>query len=375
VTGDPGGRRLRVGVDVSLFEVAKTGVRTYVDEMLVALPAAGADVLPLRPPPHANPVGPVAKAARHARHQYWLQIGLPRALERERCDVLLAPEYEAPLGSRCPHVVVFHDASIWLNPEQYNPLWRALIDGLAVPAARRAARVVTVSESAKQDLVRLLHFAPGHVVVVPEAPRRPASPSPEETASTLRRLGLRPDGYFLHVGVIERRKNLVRLVEAFALLAGDLPLRLVLAGQPGPKRPIDDSSNVRAAIDRLGLADRVVLTGFVSEEDLATLYRNALATVLPSLLEGFGLPVLEAYQYGSPLICSDRAALPEVAGDAALYVDPEDVGALAARMREVAADEGLRRRLVEAGGVRVQGFSWHLAAVRTLKVLQEAVGC
>jgi alpha-1,3-rhamnosyl/mannosyltransferase len=116
------------------------------------------------------------------------------------------------------------------------------------------------------------------------------------------------------------------------------------------------------------------LTGFVSDVELAVLYGGALAVVLPSLMEGFGLPVLEAFAYGSPLLCARATALPEVAGDAALYFDPEDVGALAARMREVAADGALRARLAAAGRDRGRRFTWANAAAGTLAVLREAAG-
>jgi glycosyltransferase involved in cell wall biosynthesis len=197
------------------------------------------------------------------------------------------------------------------------------------------------------------------------------------------RYGL-PGPYLLYVGTLHPRKNLVRLVQAFALLLDSLSsksaypisniqypvdnLQLVLAGQKGWLY-----DEILSQVRRLDLTGRVVLTGYVPEADLPALLSGALAFVFPSLYEGFGFPVLEAMACGTPVICSDVSSLPEVAGDAALLMDPEDVEALAAAIQRLVSDEELRRDLVARGYRQVQRFSWRHCAEEVLQVL-EAVG-
>jgi glycosyltransferase involved in cell wall biosynthesis len=179
----------------------------------------------------------------------------------------------------------------------------------------------------------------------------------------------------LYVGTLHPRKNLVRLVQAFALLlrsSFSMPeplssdLQLVLAGQKGWLY-----DELFAQVRELGLAQRVVLTGYVPDADLPALLSGALAFVFPSLHEGFGLPVLEAMACATPVVCSSVSSLPEVAGDAALLVDPLDTESLAGAIGRIVTDEGLRRTLVERGLRQIRGFSWQRCAKEILQILEE----
>jgi glycosyltransferase involved in cell wall biosynthesis len=173
--------------------------------------------------------------------------------------------------------------------------------------------------------------------------------------------------YFFYVGQLSRRKNLVRMFEAFADV--DPAFDMVIAG---PRSPGVDE--IEAAHRRLRLGERVHLLGPVSESDLAALYVGALCHVLLSLDEGFGLPVLEAFQAGTPVLASDRGAIPEVAGDAALLVNPEDVPVIRDAMQRLAEDVNLCARLIRKGKTRVRAFGWRRSAEQTLALYRHVAG-
>jgi glycosyltransferase involved in cell wall biosynthesis len=170
--------------------------------------------------------------------------------------------------------------------------------------------------------------------------------------------------YLLYVGTLQPRKNLVRLVEAFAQIQNP-NLQLVLAGQKGWLY-----ADLFARVEALGLSGHVVFTGYVADDDRAALLSGATALLYPSLYEGFGMPVLEAMACGTPVLTSDVSSLPEVAGDAALLVNPLDTNAIAAGMARLVADAGLRRSLVERGSLQIRQFSWAKAARQVLEAIE-----
>jgi glycosyltransferase involved in cell wall biosynthesis len=179
--------------------------------------------------------------------------------------------------------------------------------------------------------------------------------------------------FSLHVGVLEKRKNLPRLVEAFARFSTwiEHPYHLILVGPVGPKRDMDDSASIRATIERLGLEKSVVLVGHVPDHDLPAFYQGATFFVFPSLREGFGIPVLEAFNNDLPVVAADSTAIPEVAGDAALLFEPTDVEAMAQAMLRVATDNDLRASLVRRGRERTRLFSWDRTASRLIDLFEQ----
>lgn len=293
---------------------------------------------------------------------------LPAMAARARVDLLHSFGTTSPLHGRFPRVVTIHDL-IYHHYGGDFPLASRLGLELLVPlGARRADRVAVPSHASKADVVRYCRVSPDVVDVVPLGPgMRPAHPTP---AGELReRLDLGDAPLILTVSPPLPHKNLDRLLEAHAFL-GDLEPAptLVLVGHAG--RQGDD---LRARIAELGLAERVRVTGWISDEDLEGLYRAAECCAYPSLYEGFGLPVLEAMLRGTPLACSNATSLPEVAGDAAELFDPTDPVAIAAAVRRLLRDPERRARLVEAGRARAETFSWQRTAGETLASYERAL--
>ena len=292
--------------------------------------------------------------------EQWL---LPRLLRRLRLDVFHSPYYLRPYLLPCPAVVSIYDV-IPLLYGQYMPSLWAVAVWLTV---RTAAKVITLSESARGDLMRHFHIPPQRIAAIPAAADERFKPlGKEEVASFCRKYGLAP-GYVLYLGINKPHKNLARLVEAFARLGGDR--RLVLAGREDRRY-----KEARQAVEKYGLGGRVIFFGDVPDEDLPALYNGAVCFVLPSLYEGFGLPVLEAMACGLPVICAHTSSLPEVAGEAALLVDPLDVEALAEALSRVLSDQDLRAEMRAKSLARAAEFSWPETARRTLAVYREAVG-
>ena len=306
----------------------------------------------------------------------WLLGYLPLRLAALRADVYHGPAVFLPLvklGYRT--VVTIHDLVSFLFPQtvprKYS-LYMRLMTRLAV---RSADRIIAVSESTKADLRRVLGVPEAQIAVIHEAaaPEFAAPPGPERVADVVRRYALTPP-YCLFVGNLEPRKNLVRLIEAFTLVAtgpppGGTAPQLVLAGTRAWLY-----NEILGAVADPTVARRVVFTGYVAPADLPALYAGAACFVFPSVYEGFGLPVLEAMAAGAPVVASRVGAIPEVAGDAALLVDASRPAALAEAIEAVLGDPALRARLVERGRTRARVFTWELAARRTRAVYDAVHG-
>lgn len=232
--------------------------------------------------------------------------------------------------------------------------------------ARRANSIVTPSESTRRDVVRLLGVGPNRVIVTREAADETFRPaSPEDISSLRERLRL-PDSFLLCLGTLEPRKNLPRVIEAFGEVAPSVPdAHLVIAGRKGWGDP-----GIKATIRRLGIQSRIHITGRIDDSDLPILYSSARALVYPALYEGFGLPPLEAMQCGTPVITSNVSSLPEVAGDAAILVDPKSTDAIAAAMRCVLDNESVRLEMRERGFKQAARFSWRRCAELTMEVYE-----
>ena len=298
----------------------------------------------------------------HHRLERW---ALAAELVRFGPRLVHSPDHVAPLPLGWRSVLTVHDLAFWRVPESHEPASRAYYEDLRRSAAE-AARIICVSRATKADLLAECPDVESKVRVVHEAPDPSFARAVKDEMERSPLAGRRP--YFVFVGTIAPRKNVRRLIEALAQLEAAVRPALVVVGADGY-----GAAEVRALPRRLGIEGAVRFVGAQPAAEVARLYAGALALVFPSLLEGFGLPVLEAMAVGAPVITSNRSSLPEVAGKAALLVDPEDVTALREAMARVASDAALREQLSAAGRARAAEFSWERAARETLAVFDEAM--
>ncbi|MCB9161733.1 MAG: glycosyltransferase family 4 protein [Caldilineaceae bacterium] len=304
----------------------------------------------------------------------WTHRALARAVVTQPPDVLFVPAhvipYVQPRRRLPPSVVTLHDLGYHFFPQQHTWRQRLYLEWSTRWSARAATRVIAVSRATADDLVKIYAVAPDKIDVVHEAAPRgglPGSPqgiSRQQSASKGFR-EVRP--YALFLGTLQPRKNLHRILDAFARIHAQVDWDLVLAGAPGWH-----SDGILRHAAQLDLGDRLRFTGYVPDDVATALMHGARFFCFPSLYEGFGLPVLEAQAQGVPVMTSTNSSLPEIAGDAALLVDPTDVDAIAQAMLRLATDEALRTRLIAAGHENVQRFSWEKAAQETLVVLERA---
>jgi glycosyltransferase involved in cell wall biosynthesis len=369
---------MRIAFDGTTLRPERTGVGYYTEHLLQHLVReASADRFIVlsnkRPETTALPSNVRVAYDRRALFQLaWMQLLAPRMLESIHADLAHFTNGIIPLATGVPTVVTIHDMSLTLYP-QYHPLRRVVLNRPLVRlAARRASAIITVSHSAKRDIVGLYGLDPERVHVIHEAAAPSFRPvSDRETLEAVRRKYGLPDRFILYVGTIEPRKNLKRLLDAFASRrdTGDLRPALVCVGPYGWL-----SRGLKRRLAALG-ADRAVrFTGYVPFADLPAIYSLCEMFVFPSLYEGFGLPVMEAMACGAPAIVGRNAALVEIAGGAAEVIDPLDTEMLGDAMVSLATDPERRRHIGQMGLERSRRFSWERAARQTLAVYRAAAG-
>lgn len=309
------------------------------------------------------------------RHVAWiwqrLRLPLPVELVTGRVDIFHSPDFVLPPVWKAHPVLTVHDLSFMRYPECFSTALLTYLTEAVPRSVRRAEFILADSESTRRDLLELLRV-PGERlrVIYPGVEARfTAEVGEERIIATLRRYGVRRP-YILALGTLQPRKNFVRLIRAFDLLRRRhrVPHVLVIGGGKGwLYEPIYET------IEELTLHEAVLLPGFVADDDLPALYRAADLFVFPSLYEGFGLPVLEAMGCGTPVVASNASSLPEVAGDAALLVPPEDVEALAEAMWRLLSDDALRNELRNRGFKQVSRFTWERAAENLLAIYAQIV--
>jgi glycosyltransferase involved in cell wall biosynthesis len=293
------------------------------------------------------------------------QRRLPLFARRHGIDLLHSLGTSAPRRPGVISVVTIHDVIYLRHPEAHTLPMRLGMRVIVPLAARGADRVITVSQSAAEEIAEALRVPRERIDVIHHGgrPIGPATPEPE----LRRRLELGNAHLVLSVSARRPHKNLPRLIEAFANVTAEPPPLLVL---PGYKTPFEDELRRRAA--DLGVADRVRLLGWISDEDLEGLYAAATCFAFPSLAEGFGLPVLEAMQRGVPVACSAAGPLPEIGGDAVRYFDPVDVEGMARALSDLLVNQRLRAGLAKAGRERAGSFTWERTARETVESYERA---
>ena len=368
------GRVTRIALDARLaYYRRESGIGQYIVHLARLLPrldpARGYTILQSRKDRVDLAGAPASRAQRlnlwtpsHNRFEQWT---LPVELLRARFDLLHSPDFIPPFHGRYRRVITVHDLTFLHYPQFLTPESRRYYNDQIARACAAADHILADSHATQTDLIDLLRVPADRITVVWLATDARFKPQATQAARVrLDRLGV-PQAYLLFVGTFEPRKNLAGLLSAYGLLREretDAPL-LVLAGRRGW---LFDETLAQA--DRLGLRQHMIFLDTPADDDLVALYNGATALVLPSHYEGFGLPVLEAMSCGAPVVISDRGSLPEIAGGAALVVDPDDAHALAEAMSCVSRDADLRARLRERGLARAADFSWERCARETLAV-------
>ncbi len=361
---------LRVLVDAHMIGSRETGNETYVLNLLqelAQLPGieCGAAIASNHVP--AGRLKNVELVPLHSSGNWSrLLYTLPGACRSWKADILHVT-YVGPFFAPCPMVVAVHDVAFKRYSQFFSPRDRLLFATLLPITLRRASAVTTISQHAKQEILDAYPFLAGKVHVTLPAPSILFQPIDEADAlqAVLARYGIRRE-FILAVGNLQPRKNLLRLINAFASIRRQVEsLQLVIAGKAQWK-----SSMVYAEVERLGLERDVIFTGYVPDEDLVLLYNAAKIFVYPSIYEGFGLPILEAMACGTPVVASNTSSMPEVAGDAALLIDPYQEKQIEGAIQQILSDPELASSLSQKGLKRARQFSWHRTALEMAEVYQ-----
>ncbi len=301
----------------------------------------------------------------------WTLLGLSRKLKNYKLDVFFSPTHYLPLYTSSSSVISILDVSYLYFPNLFKKRDLYQLKFWGGYSIKKAKKIITISNSSKNDIIKMYRVSPEKIAVVYPGIKPDLGLKIKDLRMNdlSKKYGIKRD-YILFVGTLQPRKNIVRLIEAFSLIInhkssiGDLSL--VIVGKKGWQY-----EEILNAPKKYGVKDRVKFFDSVSDEDLPSLYKNALCFVLPSLYEGFGLPILEAMQYGCPVAASNVSSLPEAGGDAALYFDPENVEDIRKNLESIIQNPELRERLIKKGYEQVKKFSWEKTARETLKVLQD----
>jgi glycosyltransferase involved in cell wall biosynthesis len=367
---------MRIGMKISPLTVLRAGIPNYIIHLLGALAEienCNEYILYTNRPipfkldlPDRFRIVTVTFPSPHM--QLWYQIGLPLQMKKDEVQLYHDPVYPLPFYLGIPGVITVHDLSNFTNPGIHS--FRAALSGRLFPLhLRKARQIITDSLYTASELIRLFPWTESKINVVhpgsPDSFRKVTDPS---VLSSLRERLKLPSRFFLFLGTLEPRKNLLRLLDAFSVSCTKNPHSLVIAGGLGWKY-----DKLLELVSDHPFRERIHLTGFVDEGDLVPLISSAEFLVYPSILEGFGFPVLEAMACGTPVITSNVSSMPEVAGDAAFLIDPLSVDSISNAISLLGGDRELREELTRKGLERAGHFTWRKTALKTLEVYEKAV--
>lgn len=355
---------MRIGIDARPLTLPSTGIGRYTSEIINRLTDSDHELYLYAHQPFQHPDGlSIVRQGRLAQSllaSAFAQYRFPRWAYIDQVDVFWSPRHHLPLFSSAPCVVTVHDL-VWRKaPDSMIAMGRTLERLLMPPSLQKAKAIISVSRATREDLVDYKPDIADRITVIPEAAFRPDTNAPANNERS---------GQILFVGTFEPRKNIPGILKAFAKLLeqGIISHQLILAGNPGWKE------DIAGLVEQLGLSERVTLFGRADQSELEGLYRNCDFVIQPAFYEGFGLPILEAMTFGKPVITSNISAMPEVAGDAALLVDPYSVDEIANAMKRLITEPDLYSTLASRTRAQAAKFSWDRAAADTLRVLESVV--
>lgn len=369
---------IKVAVDVRDLQISASGARSYLESVIIEFkkehPGFAFYFLDAKTNAYTGNHF-LLKLKEQLSYFLWKQFVLPYQAKQLGCRVLFCSDFMVPyfsLGIKT--IPVFHDAFFWEYPEHYNKYWLLFFRNLGLAAAKKSAFVVAPTQYASNQLAKYTGINPNKIQVIGEAPKTiDASISENETTAIVKQI-LNLD-YILHVGTLEKRKNLTTLIQAFKIVRenGFPNLKLVLVGKASNKITLDDSSAIKEAIIQQQLTNDVILTDYLGDAEVQQLYQKAKLYVFPSINEGFGIPVLEAFKYQVPVVIANNTCLPEVAGQGAKSFNPFSVQDMASVIGTVLKDEALRQSYIEKGNAQLQNFSWDKTAGALMQLFKKAV--
>jgi glycosyltransferase involved in cell wall biosynthesis len=362
-----------IGIDTRDLKIAKTGAHTYLSELCKTIQNSREDLqfeyvfLDTRLPIYTG-TNKIGKLWEQLNYLIWKQITLPIKAWQKGCSLVFCTDYFVPymhLGFTT--VPVFHDAFIWEYPTHYNRYWLYLFKTFGVSAAKKASAVVTVTSYAKDQIAKYSGIDAAKIIPIHIGPKSSIT-EPQQNTATNNYEHLLNKKYILHVGTIEKRKNLATLITAFEGLLQNNPqeIYLVIVGQKSNKPTLQDDAIFEMVATSTLLKERVVFTGYLSDSETAILYKHAALYVFPSINEGFGIPILEAFAHRVPVLVSNNSCLPEVAGNAAICFDPYNTVALSTLIAQTLNDPALIQSLQQRGTERLTHFCWR----KTLDALE-----
>ena len=372
---------LTIGVDVRDLKVAKTGIKTYLEELCKEFKKMDGKDIQFHFLDTSIPIytgrNKLLKWVEHARYQIWKQVVLPVKAWSKKCDIVFCVDNCVPfihLGYKTIHSI--HDAFCFESPEQYGKLWLWVYKNTTTPGARRCPYVITATSHGKKQIAHFMGIPTDKLIVVPDGPKRISyQKNVNEQVPITKSFNIMPSNYILHVGSMFKRKNIITLIYAFNKIkkTGYPDLKLVLAGPLPANKLENDQGLILDAIETNGLKSEVIITGYLTDQEVGQLYENALIYVFPSINEGFGLPILEAFEHNLPVLVADNTCLPEVGGDAVLTFNPFDLDDIFYAIKTVLDNPELQKEMILKGQKRLKDFSWQKTALQIVEVFKKAV--
>ncbi|MBD3276680.1 MAG: glycosyltransferase [Candidatus Aegiribacteria sp.] len=367
---------MRIGIKISPLTVLRAGIPNYILNLLQAFARLDDDneyfLYTNRPLPFQlnlpDRFRTVLVRFPSPALQMWYQIGLPLRIKKDDIDIFHDPVYPLPFVLPVPGVITIHDLSNYTSPGSHK--LRSVLSGRFFPSHLRKARsIIADSAYTASEIQRLFPWASGKVTVIHLGVSKRFRPvTSRERLDSVREQYHLPDRFMLFLGTLEPRKNIAGLLDAFGRVSSEIPHSLVITGGRGWK-----FQSMLSRVESHSERERIHLTGFVSDEHLPAILSLAEFLVYPSFLEGFGFPILEAMACGTPVITSNTSSMPEIAGEAARFVDPRSVESISEGILDVANSKDLRSRMSASGLRRAEKFDWKKTAAATLEVYRESL--